>query len=99
MFENALKYCKEKAIDLLTGFVPKTYSMTEECNILGLYDDTFIITKQENLVAIMSLQGLSYSNLMQKDLEGYFDTRQNILKPPKQKSQTSLVFGMNATNL
>lgn len=48
MFENALKYCKEKAIDLLTGFVPKTYSMTEECNILGLYDDTFIITKQEN---------------------------------------------------
>ncbi len=22
-----------------------------------------------------------------------------ILKPPKQKSQTSLVFGMNATNL
>ncbi len=35
MFENALKYCKEKAIDLLTGFVPKTYSMTEECNILG----------------------------------------------------------------
>ncbi|GAA9626288.1 hypothetical protein HpVa146_01250 [Helicobacter pylori] len=40
MFENALKYCKEKAIDLLTGFIPKTYSMTEECNILGLYDDT-----------------------------------------------------------
>ncbi|MDU9772572.1 transporter, partial [Helicobacter pylori] len=79
MFENALKYCKEKAIDLLTGFVPKTYSMTEECNILGLYDDTFIITKQENLVAIMSLQGLSYSNLMQKDLESYFDTRQNVL--------------------
>lgn len=34
--------------------------MIEECNILGLYDDTFIITKQENLVAIMSLQGLSY---------------------------------------
>ncbi|GAA9159574.1 hypothetical protein Taiwan2_00870 [Helicobacter pylori] len=91
MFENALKYCKEKAIDLLTGFVPKTYSMTEECNILGLYDDTFIITKQENLVAIMSLQGLSYSNLMQKDLEGYFDTRQNVLKTISKDIQLRIV--------
>lgn len=69
MLESALKYCKEKAIDLLVGFVPKTYSMAQECNILGLYDDAFIITKQENLVGIISLQGLSYSNLMQKDLE------------------------------
>ncbi|GAA7803437.1 hypothetical protein HpCOL18_06970 [Helicobacter pylori] len=68
MLESTLKYCKEKAIDLLAGFVPKTYSMAQECNILGLYDDTFIITKQENLVGIISLQGLSYSNLMQKDL-------------------------------
>ncbi|WP_231228403.1 VirB4 family type IV secretion/conjugal transfer ATPase [Helicobacter pylori] len=91
MFENALKYCKEKAIDLLTGFVPKTYSMTEECNILGLYDDTFIITKQENLVAIMSLQGLSYSNLMQKDLEGYFDTRQNVLNTINKDIQLRIV--------
>ncbi|GAA8016717.1 hypothetical protein HpMS68_06250 [Helicobacter pylori] len=91
MFENALKYCKEKAIDLLTGFVPKTYSMTEECNILGLYDDTFIITKQENLVAIMSLQGLSYSNLMQKDLEGYFDTRQNVLNTISKDIQLRIV--------
>ncbi|GAA7854325.1 hypothetical protein HpCOL23_13210 [Helicobacter pylori] len=56
MLENAFKYCKEKAIDLLAGFVPKTYSMAQECNILGLYDDTFIITKQENLVGIISLQ-------------------------------------------
>ncbi len=91
MFENALKYCKEKAIDLLTGFIPKTYSMTEECNILGLYDDTFIITKQENLVAIMSLQGLSYSNLMQKDLEGYFDTRQNVLNTISKDIQLRIV--------
>ncbi|GAA9722972.1 hypothetical protein VN0033_13770 [Helicobacter pylori] len=45
MLESALKYCKEKTIDLLAGFVPKTYSMAQECNILGLYDDTFIITK------------------------------------------------------
>ncbi len=81
MLESVLKYCKEKAIDLLAGFVPKTYSMAQECNILGLYDDTFIITKQENLVGIISLQGLSYSNLMQKDLEGYFDTRQNFSTP------------------
>ncbi|BDR28568.1 hypothetical protein HSHS1_13290 [Helicobacter suis HS1] len=78
------------ALDL-TGFVPKTYSMTEECNILGLYDDTFIITKQENLVAIMSLQGLSYSNLMQKDLEGYFDTRQNVLNTISKDIQLRIV--------
>ncbi len=91
MLENAFKYCKEKAIELLTGFVPKTYSMAEECNILGLYDDTFIITKQENLVAIMSLQGLSYSNLMQKDLEGYFDTRQNVLNTISKDIQLRIV--------
>nr|WP_231623302.1 VirB4 family type IV secretion/conjugal transfer ATPase [Helicobacter pylori] len=91
MLENAFKYCKEKAIELLTGFVPKTYSMAEECNILGLYDDTFIITKQENLVATMSLQGLSYSNLMQKDLEGYFDTRQNVLNTISKDIQLRIV--------
>ncbi len=91
MLESALKYCKEKAIDLLAGFVPKTYSMTEECNILGLYDDTFIITKQENLVGIISLQGLSYSNLMQKDLEGYFDTRQNVLNTISKDIQLRIV--------
>ncbi len=91
MLESALKYCKEKAIDLLAGFVPKTYSMAQECNILGLYDDTFIITKQENLVGIISLQGLSYSNLMQKDLEGYFDTRQNILNTISKDIQLRIV--------
>ncbi len=31
MLEGALKYCKEKAIDLLAGFVPKTYSMAQDC--------------------------------------------------------------------
>ncbi len=91
MLESALKYCKEKAIDLLAGFVPKTYSMAQECNILGLYDDTFIITKQENLVGIISLQGLSYSNLMQKDLEGYFDTRQNVLNTISKDIQLRIV--------
>ncbi|MBH0303840.1 VirB4 family type IV secretion/conjugal transfer ATPase [Helicobacter pylori] len=91
MLENAFKYCKEKAIELLTGFVPKTYSMAQECNILGLYDDTFIITKQENLVGIISLQGLSYSNLMQKDLEGYFDTRQNVLNTISKDIQLRIV--------
>ncbi len=91
MLESTLKYCKEKAIDLLAGFVPKTYSMAQECNILGLYDDTFIITKQENLVGIISLQGLSYSNLMQKDLEGYFDTRQNVLNTISKDIQLRIV--------
>ncbi|PUD62202.1 transporter [Helicobacter pylori] len=91
MLESALKYCKEKAIDLLAGFVPKTYSMAQECNILGLYDDTFIITKQENLLGIISLQGLSYSNLMQKDLEGYFDTRQNVLNTISKDIQLRIV--------
>lgn len=45
MFENVFKYCKEKVIDFLIGFVLKIYFMIEECNILGLYDDIFIIIK------------------------------------------------------
>ncbi|WQW98752.1 hypothetical protein FE357_07745 [Helicobacter pylori] len=77
MLESALKYCKEKAIDLLAGFVPKTYSMAQECNILGLYDDTFIITKQENLVGIISLPK---TNALKPLAFSYGDTRRNAFR-------------------
>ncbi len=53
--------------------------MAEENNILGIYDSQFLITKQENLVGLLELQGLSYLNLMQQDLEHYFNARQSAL--------------------
>ncbi len=79
MLSDLLTFCKNKGIDYLAGAMPKVYSMANENNILGIYDHHFIITKQENLVGALELQGLSYLNLMQQDLEHYFNARQNAL--------------------
>ncbi len=79
VLSNLLAFCKNKSIDYLAGAMPKVHSMADENNILGIYDHHFIITKQENLVGALELQGLSYLNLMQQDLEHYFNVRQNAL--------------------
>ncbi|WP_163566083.1 VirB4 family type IV secretion/conjugal transfer ATPase [Helicobacter suis] len=79
MLSDLFTFCKHKSIDYLAGLMPKTYSMVEENNILGIYDHQFLLTKQENLVGLLELQGLSYLNLMQQDLEHYFNARQSAL--------------------
>ncbi|WP_104685898.1 VirB4 family type IV secretion/conjugal transfer ATPase [Helicobacter suis] len=79
MLSDLFTFCKHKSIDYLAGLMPKTYSMVEENNILGIYDSQFLITKQENLVGLLELQGLSYLNLMQQDLEHYFNARKSAL--------------------
>ncbi|MCE3037685.1 VirB4 family type IV secretion/conjugal transfer ATPase [Helicobacter anatolicus] len=46
---------------LLYKFAPKTLSMANENNILGLFNEDFLITKKENLVCGIELNGMSYS--------------------------------------
>ncbi|WP_281757423.1 VirB4 family type IV secretion/conjugal transfer ATPase [Helicobacter suis] len=45
------------------GFLPTMYSMAEENNILGAYNDYFLLTKKGNLVGSIRLEGVPYSSL------------------------------------
>ncbi len=56
------------------------YSLNEENNILGKYDENFLITKDENLVSIISINGISYSSLDDDRIEKIFDIRNNFFK-------------------
>ncbi|WP_104732646.1 TraM recognition domain-containing protein [Helicobacter salomonis] len=72
-------FLRDKAWDFLTGVLPKVYSMVEENNILGLYDTHFLLTKQEQLVGMVRIEGLSLNAMSDKDLEGYFESKHNAL--------------------
>lgn len=50
MLEKLLGAIKQKVSNYFLGALPKSYSMSEENNILGLYDEHFLLTKNENLV-------------------------------------------------
>ena len=69
----------EKLLKLFVGGLPKQFSMIEENNILGIYDDFYILTKTENLVGILELDGASYSSLKLSGLEEYYDYRKQAL--------------------
>ena len=57
---NILKSLIDLSIKYL---VPKNYSMIEENNILGIYDNHTVITKSENFVAGVEINGISYISL------------------------------------
>ncbi|WP_104689596.1 VirB4 family type IV secretion/conjugal transfer ATPase [Helicobacter felis] len=79
MWHRLGNFLRTKAWDFLTGTFPKVYSMTEENNILGLYDAHFILTKQEQLVGMVEIEGLSLSAMSKEDLEGYFESKHHAL--------------------
>lgn len=70
---------KDGLLNLVFDELPKNYSMCEENNILGIYNENFILTKQENLVGMLEIQGASYSALKETGLFEYFDSRQKAL--------------------
>lgn len=70
---------KDIVFNTFLGSLPKTFSMIEENNILGIYDDDYILTKKENLVGMVELEGASYSNLKLNGLEEFFDYRKQAL--------------------
>lgn len=79
MLEKFLGAIKQKVSNYFLGALPKSYSMSEENNILGLYDEYFLLTKNENLVGILRLEGVSYTHLSTEQLQDLFTERQMAL--------------------
>ncbi|AFI01823.1 DNA transfer protein [Helicobacter pylori PeCan18] len=79
MLEKLLGTIKQKVSNYFLGALPKSYSMSEENNILGLYDEHFLLTKNENLVGILRLEGVSYTHLSTEQLQDLFTERQMAL--------------------
>ncbi|GAA9879985.1 VirB4 family type IV secretion/conjugal transfer ATPase [Helicobacter pylori] len=79
MLEKLLSAVKQKVSNYFLGVLPKSYSMSEENNILGLYDEHFLLTKNENLVGILRLEGVSYTHLSTEQLQDLFTERQMAL--------------------
>ncbi|WQV25262.1 VirB4 family type IV secretion/conjugal transfer ATPase [Helicobacter pylori] len=79
MLEKFLGTIKQKVSNYFLGALPKSYSMSEENNILGLYDEHFLLTKNENLVGILRLEGVSYTHLSTEQLQDLFTERQMAL--------------------
>nr|BEL13045.1 type IV secretion ATPase [Helicobacter delphinicola] len=79
MFARLWRFIVDKALNVLIGVLPTIHSISEESNILGVYDDSFILTTNENLVGIVRLEGMSYSNMDAQDLEEHFSNRQLAL--------------------
>lgn len=76
---NLIESIKHYAGFLFGKSLPKNYSIIKENNILGIYNDDFIITKKENLVGMITLEGVNYSNLSQNDMCDLFENRLNAL--------------------
>ncbi|GAA8184236.1 VirB4 family type IV secretion/conjugal transfer ATPase [Helicobacter pylori] len=79
MLEKLLNAVKQKVSNYFLGVLPKSYSMSEENNILGLYDEHFLLTKNENLVGVLRLEGVSYTHLSTEQLQDLFTERQMAL--------------------
>ncbi|WP_104712518.1 DNA transfer protein [Helicobacter cetorum] len=72
---NFVEFLKNKASSMFFGALPKHYSMAEENNILGLYNDDFILTKKGNLVGMIALEGISYADLNDEQITKLFNER------------------------
>ncbi|BCD46422.1 VirB4 family type IV secretion/conjugal transfer ATPase [Helicobacter suis] len=79
MFHVLWDFLYNKTLDLLVGALPKVHCMTEENNILGLYDARFLLTKSEQLVGMLQIEGLSANAMAKEELQGYFQSKQNAL--------------------
>lgn len=63
----------------LNYLTPKNYSMIEENNILGIYDNNTLITKSENFIAGVEINGISYISLDDAKIETLLKARQNAI--------------------
>lgn len=63
----------------LNYLVPKNYSMVEENNILGIYDNNTLITKNENFVAGVEINGVSYIPLDDSKISSLLKSRENAI--------------------
>ena len=66
---NFTEKLKRFTFNLFFDALPNQYSLCEENNILGTYDEKFLITKTENFVAGIALDGvcLLYTSPIPRD--------------------------------
>lgn len=76
---NLLESIKKYVGIFFDKTLPNHYSMIEENNIVGIYNDDFIITKNENFIGIITLEGINYSNLNEDDMLELFLNRLNAI--------------------
>ena len=65
---NITEKLKHNIANLIYSALPNQYSMCEENNILGIYDEYFLITKGENFVGAIELQGFNYNSVTEQRL-------------------------------
>ncbi|GAA9449781.1 hypothetical protein UBN105_12530 [Helicobacter pylori] len=53
----------EKIFNSLCSLVHKRYSMKEETNIVGIYNEHYLLSEKSNLVGALKLEGISYLSL------------------------------------
>ncbi|WP_394996087.1 FtsK/SpoIIIE domain-containing protein [uncultured Helicobacter sp.] len=76
---NFTEKLKRLFFNWLYGIIPNQYSMCEENNILARYDERYIITKSENFVACMELEGFNYNAVNEDGLLSTLLDRINAL--------------------
>ncbi|WP_334084818.1 FtsK/SpoIIIE domain-containing protein [Helicobacter typhlonius] len=76
---NVTETIKKWILNLVFESLPNQYSMCEENNILALYDEELIITKSENFVAGITLEGFNYNAISEDGLINTLIDRINAL--------------------
>lgn len=56
---------------------PRIYSLVEMNNITGLFDDKFLISKKDNLICAIELEGIDYLYLSENEMIEQFKNRVN----------------------
>lgn len=65
---NITEKIKRSIANFIYSALPNQYSMCEENNILGIYDEYFLITKGENFVGAIELEGFNYNSATEQRL-------------------------------
>lgn len=64
---------------MFVGSIPNNYSLISENNILGIYDYNFLITKDENFVTGLTIDGINYLSLNSNMILDSLENRINML--------------------
>ncbi|PAF49449.1 DNA transfer protein [Helicobacter sp. 12S02232-10] len=76
---------------LLNIGTPKHFSMIEENNILGIYDQDLIVSKTENFIGAISLEGINYYDLDSGSIESLFIERINALNAISEEVEIKII--------
>lgn len=76
---NIFESLKRKLFDFVFDAIPNNYSICEENNIAGLYDNDFVITKTENFVGGITLQGINFNAITESNSLDLMFARINAL--------------------